>query len=584
MMIKKLMESIREYKKDSILAPVYVVFESVLEVIIPTLMAYLIDYGIYKKDMSVIYKLGAVLIICSGLSLLAGFLAGRSASIAAAGFAKNLRRDMYYAVQNFSFSNIDRFSTASIVTRLTTDVTNVQNAYMMILRAVFRSPFIMIFALIMAFRIDGGIAFIFLIIIPVLGFGLVFIASYVHPTFKRVFKTYDKLNNVVQENLRGMRVVKSFTREGFEEKKFGSVSDLIYRDFSKAEKILAFNAPLMQFCVYAAMILISWLGAKAIVASNNNPAVGLSTGDLTGLITYTMQILMSLMMLSMVFVMIIVSRASVERIVEVLNEKSDLKNGENPVYTVKDGAVTFENVTFAYARKSDKPVLQNVSVSIAAGETVGILGGTGSSKSSFVQLIPRLYDVVGGKITVGGIDVREYDIESLRNQVAMVLQKNVLFSGTIKDNLRWGNENATDEEMIQACQAAQADGFIREFPEKYDTYIEQGGTNVSGGQKQRLCIARALLKKPKILILDDSTSAVDTKTDALIRKAFREQLPDTTKIIIAQRVTSVQDADKIIIMDDGKISAAGTHEELLETNSIYREVYESQNKGKAIHE
>lgn len=584
MMIKKLMESIREYKKDSILAPVYVVFESVLEVIIPTLMAYLIDYGIYKKDMSVIYKLGAVLIICSGLSLLAGFLAGRSASIAAAGFAKNLRRDMYYAVQNFSFSNIDRFSTASIVTRLTTDVTNVQNAYMMILRAVFRSPFIMIFALIMAFRIDGGIAFIFLIIIPVLGFGLIFIASYVHPTFKRVFKTYDKLNNVVQENLRGMRVVKSFTREGFEEKKFGSVSDQIYRDFSKAEKILAFNAPLMQFCVYAAMILISWLGAKAIVASNNNPAVGLSTGDLTGLITYTMQILMSLMMLSMVFVMIIVSRASVERIVEVLNEKSDLKNGENPVYAVKDGSVTFENVTFAYARKSDKPVLQNVSVSIAAGETVGILGGTGSSKSSFVQLIPRLYDVVGGKVTVGGIDVRDYDIESLRNQVAMVLQKNVLFSGTIKDNLRWGNENATDEEMIEACKAAQADGFIQEFPEKYDTYIEQGGTNVSGGQKQRLCIARALLKKPKILILDDSTSAVDTKTDALIRKAFREQLPYTTKIIIAQRVTSVQDADKIIIMDDGKISAAGTHEELIETNSIYREVYESQNKGKAIHE
>jgi len=584
MMIKKLMESIREYKKDSILTPVYVVFESILEVIIPTLMAYLIDYGIYKKNMSVVYKLGLILVVCAGLSLLSGFLAGRSASIAAAGFAKNLRHDMYYTVQNFSFSNIDRFSTASIVTRLTTDVTNIQNAYMMILRAAFRSPFIMIFALIMAFRIDAGIAFIFLIIIPVLGFGLVFIASYVHPIFKRVFRTYDKLNNVVQENLRGIRVVKSFTREAFEEKKFGSISDWIYRDFSRAEKILAFNAPLMQFCVYAAMLLISWLSAKAIVASNNNPAAGLSTGDLMGLITYTMQILMSLMMLSMVFVMIIVSRASMERIVEVLNEKSDLENCAAPVHTVRDGSVTFENVTFAYVRKAGKPVLQNISVSIEAGQTVGILGGTGSSKSSFVQLIPRLYDVIDGKVTVGGIDVRKYDIESLRNQVAMVLQKNILFSGTIRDNLRWGNENATDEEMVEACRAAQADSFIQEFPDKYDTYIEQGGTNVSGGQKQRLCIARALLKKPKILILDDSTSAVDTKTDSLIRKAFREQLPETTKIIIAQRVTSVQDADKIIIMDDGKISAVGTHEKLLKTSSIYREVYESQNKGKAVHE
>jgi len=574
----------REYKKDSILAPVYVIFESVMEVLIPTLMAYLIDYGINKKDMSLVYKLGAVLIICAAVSLLAGFLAGRSASIAAAGFAKNLRHDMYYAVQNFSFSNIDRFSTASIVTRLTTDVTNVQNSYMMILRAIFRSPFIMIFALIMAFRIHPGIAVIFLVIIPVLGFGLIFIASYVHPTFKRVFKTYDRLNNLVQENLRGMRVVKSFTRESFEEQKFGVVSDSIYRDFSKAEKILAFNAPLMQFCIYAAMILISWLGAPAIVASNNNPAAGLSTGDLMGLITYTMQILMSLMMLSMVFVMVIVSRASMERIVEILSETSDLKNCDDPVHIVKDGSVAFNSVTFSYARKADKPVLQNISISIAPGETVGILGGTGSSKSSFVQLIPRLYDATEGTVSVGGTDVRKYDIEALRNQVAMVLQKNVLFSGTIKDNLRWGSENATDEEMVEACKAAQADGFIQEFPDKYDTYIEQGGTNVSGGQKQRLCIARALLKKPKILILDDSTSAVDTKTDSLIRKAFRERLPETTKIIIAQRITSVQDADKIIIMDDGKVNAVGTHTELLVSSSIYREVYESQNKGKAENE
>jgi ATP-binding cassette subfamily B protein len=578
------MESIREYKKDSILTPIYVVFESIMEVIIPTLMAYLIDYGIYKKNMTVVYELGIALIVCAGISLLSGFLAGRSASIASAGFAKNLRHDMYYAVQNFSFSNIDKFSTASIVTRLTTDVTNVQNAYMMILRAAFRSPFIMIFALIMAFRIDAKISWIFFIIIPVLGFGLISIASYVHPIFKRVFKTYDKLNNVVQENLRGIRVVKSFTREEFEEKKFGNISNLIFKDFSKAEKILAFNAPLMQFCVYAAMLLISWLSAKAIVASNNNPAVGLSTGDLMGLITYTMQILMSLMMLSMVFVMIIISRASVERIVEVLNEVSDLKNGVSPVHMVKDGSIKFENVTFAYARNTDKPVLQDITFSINSGETVGILGGTGSSKSSLVQLIPRLYDVAGGRVTVGGIDVKNYDIESLRNQVAMVLQKNVLFSGTIKENLRWGNEQATDEEMQEACKEAQADNFIQEFPKKYDTYIEQGGSNVSGGQKQRLCIARALLKKPKILILDDSTSAVDTKTDSLIRKSFKEKLPATTKIIIAQRVASVQDADKIIILDDGKISATGTHTELLKTSSIYREVYESQNKGKAIHE
>ena len=583
-MIKKLLASVRQYKKDSILAPVFVTVESILEIAIPTLMAYLIDFGINKKDMSYILKIGLALVLCAILSLITGVLAGRSASIASAGFAKNLRHDIFYNIQKFSFSNIDKFSTASIVTRLTTDITNVQNAYMVIIRMAVRSPIMMICALIMAFRVDVKISLIFLVIIPVLGFGLWYITTSVHPIFVRVFKTYDKLNNVVQENLHGIRVVKSFTREDHEETKFAKISQTIFKNFSSAEKILAFNMPLMQVCIYTAMILISWLSAKAIVASNNNPAFGLSTGDLTSLITYNMQILMSLMMLSFVFVMIIISRASVERIVEILSEESDLKNCDNPIYEVKDGSISFENVTFSYARKADKPVIDNVSLFIASGETVGILGGTGSSKSSFVQLIPRLYDVTGGNVKVGGVDVRSYDIEALRNQVAMVLQKNVLFSGTIKDNLRWGNENATDEVIKRACELAQADGFIQEFPEKYETYIEQGGANVSGGQKQRLCIARALLKKPKILILDDSTSAVDIKTDSLIRRAFKEQIPDTTKIIIAQRVSSVQDADKIVVLDDGRINAVGTHDELLKTCEIYREVYESQSKGGAIDE
>jgi ATP-binding cassette subfamily B protein len=583
-MIKVLLSSIRQYKKDSILTPVYVIFESIMEVLIPTLMAYLIDYGIMQEDMSNVFKIGLGLVFCSMISLISGILAGRSAAIASAGFAKNLRHDIYYNVQNFSFSNIDKFSTASLVTRLTTDITNVQNAYMMFIRMAIRSPFIMIFALIMAFRIDAHISLIFLVIMPVLLFGLLFIATYVHPIFVRIFKTYDKLNSVAQENLRGIRVVKSFTREAHEEKKFGRISELIFKDFSKAEKILAFNMPLMQFCVYAAMILISWLSAKAIIASNNNPAIGLSTGDLTGLITYTMQILMSLMMLSMVFVMIIISRASAERIVEVLTEESDLKNCDEPVYEVKNGSVSFENVSFSYARKTDKPVLDGINFSIESGETVGILGGTGASKSSLVQLIPRLYDVVSGRLTVGGVDVRNYDIESLRNQVAMVLQKNVLFSGTIKENLRWGNEHASDEDLIRVCKQAQADSFVQEFPDTYDTYIEQGGANVSGGQKQRLCIARALLKNPKILILDDSTSAVDTTTDSLIRHAFKKEIPDTTKIIIAQRIKSIQDADKIIVLDEGRINAIGTHDELLETCKIYREVYESQNRESLIHE
>jgi ATP-binding cassette subfamily B protein len=546
-------------------------------------MAYLIDFGINKRDMSYVLMSGLFLVIASMLSMLVGYLAGRSAAIASAGFARNLRHDMFYSVQGFSFSNIDRFSTGSIITRLTTDVTNVQNAYQMLIRLGIRAPIMIIFALIFSMRLDMRLSMIFLAVIPVLGSFLLLIIFHVHPIFVRVFSTYDRLNNVVQENLRGIRVVKSYNREDYEISKFKDISQSIFSDFSKATKRLAFNMPLMQLCLYTSMLLLSWFGAKEIIASQNNPVGGLSTGELTSLITYAMQILMSLMMLSMVFVMIIISRASAERIVEVLDEKSDLENKKDPKYVVKDGSVVFENVTFAYARKSDKPVLDGINLSITSGETVGILGGTGSSKSSLVQLIPRLYDVVSGRVIVGGVDVRDYDIESIRNQVAMVLQKNVLFSGTIRDNLRWGNENATDEEMVGACKLAQADGFIREFPDQYDTHIEEGGTNVSGGQKQRLCIARALLKNPKILILDDSTSAVDTKTDELIRHALKSNIPDTTKIIIAQRVASVQDADKIVVLDDGKIIAVGAHDELLETCEIYKEVYESQNKGGILH-
>lgn len=583
-MIKKLASSLREYKKDSILTPIYVVFEAVIDIIIPLLMANLIDYGIDEKNMNYVLQMGLLLLLGAFFAMFFGALSGKSAATASAGFAKNLRHDMYYRIQDYSFSNIDKFSTASIVTRLTTDVNNLQMAYQMILRVAIRSPAILIFSLVVAFRINKQLSMIFLAAIPILGVGLGVIMMNVHPIFERVFKTYDKLNNVVQENLRGIRVVKSFTREKHEEEKFGNISKSIYMDFSKAQKRLALNAPLMQFCVYGCLILISWLGARAIVASGNNPAVGLSTGQLMSLITYTFQILMSLMMFSMVFVMIIVSRASAERIVQILDEESDLKNPTEPVYNVADGSVEFRDVTFSYARKADKPVLNHINLSIRSGETIGIIGGTGSSKSSLVQLIPRLYDTVTGKVLVGGKDVREYDIDSLRNQVAMVLQKNVLFSGTINDNLRWGNENATDEEIKRACCLAQADGFIQEFPEKYDTYIDQGGTNVSGGQKQRICIARALLKKPQILILDDSTSAVDTKTDALIRRAFRDEIPNTTKIIIAQRISSVQDADKIVVLDDGKVNAVGTHEDLLKTCPIYQEVYDSQTKGGLIHE
>ena len=578
-MVRKLLRSVREYKKHSILAPVFVIFEVIMEVVIPLLMANLIDFGIDDGNLEYIVKMGVVLVVFALISLIFGILSGRSAAIASAGFAKNLRKDMYYKVQNFSFSNIDKFSTASIVTRLTTDVTNVQNAYMMIIRVAVRAPIMLICALVLAFNVNSSMALIFLCIVPILAVGLFFIMSKAHPIFERVFKTYDKLNNVVQENLYGIRVVKSFVREDHENEKFGKISKSIFKDFSKAERLLAWNMPLMQFCVYTCMLLISWFGARLIVLSGNDPVVGMTTGHLMSLITYAMQILMSLMMLSMIFVMIIISRASMERITEILDEESDITNGENPVKEVKDGSIIFDNVSFAYKKDADKMCLSDISVSIKSGETVGIIGGTGSGKTSLVNLIPRLYDVTKGKLTVGGLDVKDYDIEALRDSVAVVLQKNVLFSGTIKENLRWGNENATDEEIVNVCKLAQADSFVSTFPKGYDTYIEQGGTNVSGGQKQRLCIARALLKKPKILILDDSTSAVDTKTDALIRKAFAEEIPDTTKIIIAQRISSIENADKIIVMDDGGINAVGTHEELLKTNEIYREVYTSQTKS-----
>ena len=583
-MINRLSQSIREYKKDSILAPIYVSLEVLLEVVIPILMASLIDYGIDAGNLNYVLKMGIMLLTFAGISLLTGALAGRSAAIASSGFAKNLRQDMYYNVQNFSFSNIDKFSTASIVTRLTTDVTNVQNAFQMIIRMAFRAPIMLTFAMIAAFRIHAQLSLIFLVAVPVLGIGLYIIMIMAHPIFEQIFKIYDRLNSIIQENLHGVRVVKSFIREEYEEEKFMNVSDQIYQNFTKAEKILAFNMPLMQFCMYSCTLLISWFGARLIITSGNDPVSGLSTGQLMSLIAYATQILMSLMMLSMVFVMITISRASAERIVEVLDEESDLKNGAHPIYEVKDGSITFENVSFKYYQSAEKECLKQINLAIESGQTIGIIGGTGSSKTSLVQLIPRLYDVTKGRVMVGGVDVRDYDLESLRQQVAMVLQKNILFSGTIKENLRWGNEQATDEELKRACELAQADDFIQNFPDGYDTYIEQGGSNVSGGQKQRLCIARALLKKPKILILDDSTSAVDTKTDALIRQGFASDIPNTTKIIIAQRISSIQDADQILVMNDGEINAIGTHDELLKTCSIYQEVYHSQVNGGNVDE
>lgn len=577
-MIKRLASCVRQYKKAAILTPTYVSLEVILEVIIPFLMAYLIDNGIEAGNMNEIIKIGSILVILAFLSLAFGTLSGRYAAKASTGFACNLRHDMYHNIQNFSFQNIDKFSTSSIITRLTTDVTNVQMAFQMITRIAVRCPLMLAFALFMTFYINKKVAIVFLCAIPFLGIGLVIISLKAHPIFERVFKTYDKLNTVVQENLHGIRVVKSYVREDFEENKFNKVSGSIYKDFVKAERIVALNSPLMQFVVYGCMLLISWFAAKLIVVGE------LTTGNLMSLMTYVMQILMSLMTLSMVLVMIIISRASAERIVEILDETSDITNSKEPIYTVKDGSVKFENVSFSYTKDKKKLCLSKVNIDIKSGETVGILGGTGSSKTTLVQLIPRLYDATCGKVLVGGVDVKKYDIETLRNEVAMVLQKNLLFSGTIRENLKWGNKDASDEEIIHACKLAQADDFIQAFPDKYDTYIEQGGTNVSGGQKQRLCIARALLKKPKILILDDSTSAVDTKTDALIRKAFSEEIPNTTKFIIAQRVSSVLDADKIIILDEGRVVAIGNHDELLKTNKIYQEVYYSQQKGGAENE
>ena len=572
-MIKRLSQCIREYKKDAILSPVYVLVESLLDVAIPFVMADLIDKGIDAGNMGMILRYGAILVGFALVALLFGALAGRSCARATAGFARNLRHDMFHHLQVYSFSNIDKFSAPGLVTRLTTDVNNVQNAFMMIIRTLIRCPAMLIFAMVMSFRINKDIAAIFLAVIPVLGIGLYLIIRRVHPVFTRVFKTYDALNGVVQENLSGIRVVKNFVREEHEIEKFDGISGKIYKDFSLAERIMSLNNPLMQSCIYACMILVSWLGAKQIVIGT------MSTGNLMSFFTYIMQILSSLMMLSMVFVMITMSRTSAERIVEVLEEQSDITNGPDPVYEVKNGSIVFRDVSFSYAKRPDKEVLYNIDLEIASGQTIGIIGGTGSSKSSLVQLIPRLYDVTAGSVLVGGVDVRDYDLNTLRHNVAMVLQKNTLFSGTIKENLRWGNPDASDEELVRVCRLAQADEFIRSFPDGYDTYIEQGGTNVSGGQKQRLCIARALLRHPKILILDDSTSAVDTKTDALIGKAFREEIPDTTKIIIAQRISSVKDADQIIVMDNGSIHGLGTHEELLESNEIYREVYYSQQKG-----
>ena len=580
-MLKTLAGSLREYKKSSFAAIFFSGIEVIFEIVIPLCMSNLIDNGIEKSNMSMVWKFGILLLVFALLQLATGMLSAYTAAKAATGFSANLRQDMYDNMQTFAFSNIDRFSTASIVTRLTTDVTNVQNAYQMLIKLAVRGPVMLIVSMIVSFRINRQISLIFLAIVPVLGVLLALIVRKVHPVFEKVFHTYDDLNNVVQEDLRGIRVVKSCNREDLEISKFKKISQDIYKGFAKAEQMLALNSPLMQICMYTCMILTSWIGAKAIVASGNNAALGLTTGDLTALITYSIQILSSLMMLSMVFAMITIASSSAGRIAEILQEKTDIANPENPVMHVADGEINYNNVEFVYASKADKKVLSNINLHIASGETLGIIGGTGSSKSSLVQLIPRLYDVTSGSLTLGGVDVRKYDLDTLRNAVAMVLQKNELFSGTIAENLRWGDEKATDEEIKEACRLACADEFINAMPKGYETYIEQGGTNVSGGQKQRLCIARALLKKPRVLILDDSTSAVDTRTDALIQKALKEYLPETTKIIIAQRISSVQNADKIIVLDDGKVGAVGTHDELLKTCDIYREVFASQQKGES---
>ncbi len=574
-MVKKLMGCIREYKLPSLLSPFFVACEVIVECIIPFITADLINEIEAGADLANIAKHGGLLVLMALISLACGALAGHFCATASSGFGKNLRRDLFSAVQSFSFSNIDKFSTSSLVTRLTTDVTNLQNAYMMLIRGAIRSPFMVIFSLTMAFRMNPRLSTIFVAIVPVLAFGLGIIIKKAMPIFKRVFKKYDALNNSVQENIKGMRVVKAYVREDYEEKKFEFAARDVRDDFVRAEKLLALNAPLMQLCSNSITVCVAYFGAKLIVGTNEQ---AMQVGQLSSLITYGMQILMSLMMLSMTFVMITMAIEAGRRVCEVLDEKSSIVSPENPICAVPDGSIEFKNVSFKYSEKAEVNALDNINLNIKAGQTVGIIGGTGSSKTTLIQLISRLYDVTEGTVLVGGIDVREYDLETLRNEVSVVLQKNVLFSGTIKDNLRWGDKDATDEEMVKACKSACADEFIRSFPDGYDTFIEQGGTNVSGGQRQRLCIARALLKKPKILILDDSTSAVDTKTDALIRNAFRDDIPDTTKLIIAQRISSVQDSDMIVVLDGGKVSAVGTHDELLASNDIYKEVYYSQNK------
>lgn len=574
--IRVLKKSIREYKRDSILTPVLVAFEALVECIIPLMVANLVNRMQNGCDLSVIMKYGVILIIMACFSLLFGALAGIKAANASAGFGKNLRKDLFVAVQNFSFENIDRFSASSLVTRMTTDVTNVQMAYMMIIRTVVRAPLMLIFSLVMGFIMGGRLALIFLFTIPVLGIGLGLVIKKTMPLFRKVFKKYDNLNNSVQENINGIRVVKSFVREDFEKKKFNEAAEDVCGDFTRAEKILALNNPMMQFCLYVVMIFVLTFGSYLVVNFGGNI---IQVGQLSSLLTYSFQILMSLMMLSMIFVMVTISIESCERIVSVLEEKRTISNPKNPIYEVNDGSIDFDNVSFKYSKRADRYALENINLHIKSGQTIGVLGGTGSSKTSLVNLISRLYDVTEGEVKVGGVNVRDYDLVTLRDAVSVVLQKNVLFSGSIKENLRWGNKDATDEEIEEACHLACADEFIEQFPDKYDTHIEQGGTNVSGGQKQRLCIARALLKKPKILILDDSTSAVDTKTDAIIRAGFKKFIPETTKIIIAQRVSSVQDADQIIIMNNGSIEAIGTHDELLASNPIYQEVYYSQNKG-----
>lgn len=575
-MIKTLARSIREYKKASIITPLLVVVEVVLECIIPFIIAKLVNEMQAGCGMDVIISYGIQLVVMAILSLAFGVAAGNTCATASTGFARNLRGDMFYRIQDYAFENIDKFSVSSLVTRMTTDIVNVQMSYMMIIRVAIRGPLMLIFSFIMGFVMGGRLAMIFLVTIPLLSIGLFLVIRAAMPIFRRVFRKYDALNDSVQENVQAMRVVKSYVRENFEKKKFSAAAENVCKDFTRAERIMAINNPLMQFCVYAGMAFVLSFGSYVVITTQGTE---IAVGQMSAILTYSFQILMSLMMLSMVFVMLTMSMESAERIVEVLNEKSSLTSPENAVTEIRDGAIDFENVSFKYSKKAERMALADVDLHIKSGEFIGILGGTGSSKSTLIQLIPRLYDVTQGCVKVGGIDVRKYDLETLRNNVSVVLQKNVLFSGTIKDNLRWGNPDATDEEMLEACKLAQADEFIQQFPNRYDTWIEQGGTNVSGGQKQRLCIARALLKKPKVLILDDSTSAVDTRTDALIRQGFRKFIPETTKIIIAQRVASVQDADRIIVMDGGRISAIGTHDELMKTSEIYREVYTSQNKA-----